>query len=169
MSLFGNAVMRLMREGWTGPRQLAEEIFAILSTVDLPISTSGGISSTANDPGFAPYEANIPDDGGIVLNIKRKNQPDLPLSITPDGGLDFGGKPVGQGQTGSGGGTTVTSAKVKSGTGTNYLITLPAGNAVVATCIGIAATETVPAGTPILAFKPSAGGYFFQVPVWLGN
>jgi hypothetical protein len=184
MGLFRDQAMRLLRERWGSPNELAEEIFAIL-TSDVPVRIDSPVVITAEGSDRSPplTVRNFGQDDAMV-RFERRRLPDVAISY--DGG-DGDGEEVtefyGDGSTESidpetGEGTPSTqgggglAGVVVSGSGDTYQVdTYPQGLSAppvrrTVRQLQIAEGEAVPAGT--FALVVQAGGEFYmQVPTWL--
>lgn len=113
MSLFGDQAIRLLREKWKNPVQLAEELYAMF-TSSRPLTTDAPITIfQSGDQPPLRIVMNSPDPGVLPIQVFR---PDPVTGVSgydpdaPSGGvtIDGGGNPVptpGGGNNPAGGGT----------------------------------------------------------------
>lgn len=100
MGMFTDEVPRLLKKKWTSPQELAEEIFALLSS-DTPIKIDSPVELTGNPQGVPPLT--------IINQTTTRNQPVDPIVTrtggltTPDVPLPDGTTPLATAATGTGG------------------------------------------------------------------
>lgn len=168
--MFSTQALRLLRERWRDPTDLAEELYAILSSVNLPLSHGGPITIDAGAGGQPAITLRGFDDNGVAIRIERSNG--VFLDIGPSY-LDLGGGEVRNGTTPGGQqqqdpGGNVFTGEVISGSGANYTVQLRSGEQVPATQLQIASGEVIPAGTAVILVRED-GAYYMQAPVWLDD
>lgn len=193
MGLFKKQSIRLMREDWGSPKELAEEVYAILNSdepieIDSPVT----ITNTTNSPPLTLRQFGGTDNG---IRIEKYPEPpgefdDVPpLEFPDDVGLEIltligtdGTIETGTGdptddddpttvaiESGGGGGFP---GKIISGSGSSYQVDVyedgltesPTRRTV--TQLQIDSSETIPANTWALVGK-IGDEYFMAVPVWL--
>ncbi len=164
--MFSGEALRLLRELWPDATELAEELYAIFSSVTLPLEHSGPV--TLNNPNGAGAGVTLPgySSGDQILSIPRADGGTITLSLGDNGlVLDGGTLTTPASTTQQQTEDKVFLGSVVSGSGSTYKVNL--GNKVVTvTQAQINADETIPAGTKALVLK-SGNSYAMQVPVWL--
>jgi hypothetical protein len=152
--MVGEEALRLLREKWPNATMLAEELYVILSSPDIPITTSApitynqpaGSSAPAltlnmNPDATGPAIQINPGDGGPTITIGPDNI-DLGGGFLLGQGLNLqflgtqalgGGTNTNPGPGGGGGGqqpsaSSAMPGQIQSGTGTTYTVTIyPSG------------------------------------------
>lgn len=191
MAIFRKQSIRLLREKWTDPQNLAEEIFGILNS-DEPIEIDGPVTinnNTDQSPLTINNYSNSDDD--VTINRYPDDPPDLP-NYPPPPPMDTGdvitihinqdgidrdrkppndpGPPTSDPLPGGGGG--FPGQVVSGGPGDTYTVNVYenglnqpfAARTVIQ--LQIHDDATIPAGTWALIGKVG-NEYFMQVPVWL--
>ncbi len=179
--MFGHQAIRLMRERWTSPSELAEELVSMFDD-KIPLDHNGPLTLrklNANAPGLQILNTAGGDslrvEGGEVI-VKDVTH----FTVTGADAIDIGeletpinikGKPY---PPEGSGGTTVFLGRVVSGTGNTYVVELygkgssqAATKTVTATVPQIADEEQIPPDTWIGAVHQFDGSYEFQPPVWI--
>lgn len=192
MGILTDQAIRLLKTRWRDPNQLAEELYAIL-TSDAPVNISGPVTITnsSGEPDLTIDHQGAGDYSVVIRKATRPdiNFPDLPFLPIDPGDTNWSGWPVDDPtnpvedpdwapdappapqprQQGGGGGFP---CRVVSGSGNTYscavyedgLAAAPSTRSV--RQLQISAAATIPAGTWAVAGK-AGGAYFMQVPVWL--
>lgn len=178
MGWYSQQAMRLLRQKWKNPTQLAEELYAILSSEDLPMETTGPVTidkGATDEPGLTMRGFS---SGDFVIKIeKNKDDPEPFLYRLGDDGV-IGPmvpetppqNPQGvadqkqKGQTDPG--QFLSIGEVTGGSGSTYQVALADGKAIEATVRQIAADEVIPTGTTVYAVKVGQTWYI-QPAVWL--
>lgn len=171
MSLFGNQILRLLREKWPNATMLAEELFAILQG-NIPLTQDAPITITTEGEDEAPLilrpggdvaiEINRPD--GTTVQIHKDGR----VTPTPEDEEEEEEEPetpiVG---------ANVFPGEVVSGSGNTYLVDLyengpssPSTKTVTVTQLQIHEDSDVPAGTWVMVAL-NGSQYSMQVPVWV--
>jgi hypothetical protein len=88
--MFGSQLLRLLREKWNSPKELAEELYAMLQDGN-PVETAGGLT-LSNIPGVAPLTLK-PSDFGTQPAISFGTAADDPAIgwQADDAGIAFDG------------------------------------------------------------------------------
>jgi hypothetical protein len=192
MGIFRKQSMRLRREDWSSPLELAEEIYAILNS-DEPIEIDGRVIIN-NDGDSTPLTINQYGGDGDIIEISRRDEPPVQFPELPplefDGPGDFtvtiidesgevstdttqdGSTPSPQPRPDSGGGGGFPGKVVSGGPGVSYEVDVYESGLSAAPTrrtvrqLQIHESESVPADTWALVGKVGEE-YFMQVPVWL--
>jgi hypothetical protein len=160
--MFGIQADRLLREKWPDATQLAQELFVMLGSPDIPTSTNAPM--TLNQPPGsteAPLVINV-NGNGPAITI---NGPTTTTNIT-EGGIETPPVPD-TGGGGGGGGANAVPGTILSGSGDSYVFESTDGTVLNVTQGQIDSSQTIPAGTFALAAIDSNGDAWIQVPVWL--
>jgi hypothetical protein len=186
--MLGEEAIRLLREVWPTPTMLAEELFVLLSSPDIPITTSAPITYTPPNADATQAALNIATNPGQpAISITGPGGTSISLGT---GGIDLGGVPLYNigippanelppfpeipGTTTSGGSGTlvpgggIPGTIVSGGPGANYVFQPTAGGATINVIQGqIDPSQTIPAGTFAIASLVGKSTYYIAVPVWL--
>lgn len=176
--VFGRQAIRLLRDDWPRAKQLAEELFAILSNAKIPLEHAGPIVFFAGDGAGGITFRGFGDSNGTPITIEREDSSLPPITIGPSG-IDLNGADILNGGTieakhldGNAGGDSIAVGgggiflgTVLSGTGTTYLVDID-GTEVTAVQGTIHEDDEIPAGTEVMVFQIGAD-YFLNVPVWM--
>jgi hypothetical protein len=164
MAFFGTEALRMLREQWQNATLLAQELYAIF-TSDQPVTVTSpvAVSGTGNPANPAPVQITLGDNQGITVTHGANT---TTFSLDNQGNL--------QQQTGFAGGSGQKKpiaggliGIVQSGSGATYQVALQGtGQVVTVTQLSINASETIPAGTPVVVVQVGAA-YQMQVPVWM--
>lgn len=195
MGIFGNQIETLVAQVFHKPKQLAQEIYRILSNGE-PLRIDGPIHQVTNSSGPA-YSVSLGSDdnqnlfllgesggsqqvgnGSTIFRFTRGNI-ETNIDLDPDGDLAITKRDkstpsvAGAASAGTSTGGGGTPCKVVSGSGSTYTVTLypdgstgEAGSNVTATQMQIASGETIPAGSWGFVTKLGSS-YFMQFAVWL--
>lgn len=174
---------RLLREEWTDPNALSQEIYAMLTDDETPVPMGEAITFQMNEATQqAPIQINNYTEGAPIFNIAGNGGSSFNLVIT--GGnlaLEEVFPPGLGGASSAGGGGSGSSAptsaggwagQVVSGSGASYQVAVYFGGAsatprtVAVRQLSIDPAETIPAGTWAHVFR-SGSEYVMQVPVFL--
>lgn len=191
MGLFKDQVLRLLREDWDSPKELAEELYAILNA-DIPLTLDGPITinNNSSEPAVTIQQSG-PSDSAIQIvksplpGFDPGNPPDFGLGglgnetltlVGNDGLISTGTGDAAQPNNitlsaQGGGGIPARVVSFVTGSTANYVMrAFPNGLTaasvlVVATQLQIADGEVLSAGTWTILTKLGSK-YFMQVPVW---
>lgn len=176
MGWYVTEAIRLMRDDWPKAKQLAEELYAMLTGTN-PVVTNAPLQ--INSPaGVPPFQLGNYSNGDSLFEITRPNGEPFGRLAIEDGNLLFtAAKPIAQPNipTPSGGGGGGIPAMITDGSGDAYTATIyPAGlsgptQSVQVKQLQIDPTDTIPAGTWTHAFLQADGQYTMQVPIWLSD
>lgn len=165
--MFSEEALRLLREVWPDANMLAEELYAIFSSVNLPLEHSGPL--TLNNPNGPGAGITMPgyNPGDQILSIPQANGDAFTITLG-NNGLILGGGTLtfpGSGQQQQQSAATVFLGTVVSGSGANYKVKIGT-QTVSVTQAQINSDETIPAGTKAFVLQ-TGSTYSMQVPVWL--
>ena len=189
MGILVDQAVRLMRESWNSPKELAEELYAMFMSdqpvkIDTPVQI---VNNTTNQPAVTIYQGGKLDDA-VTINRRapasqRSNfepppeeeiEEGPPFSLTiinSDGTIESTSDPEEDPQpVASGGGAF--PGDVVSGPGSTYAVDVYESGLSISpvrktcTAIGLSSSAEIPTGTRVLCFKIGAN-YFLDVPRWL--
>ncbi len=171
--VFGEQALRLIREKWEplGLDVFAEELYAILSDPNIPLSHSAPITlsqpADSQEPAIRVLGSDFPS-----IEIQRDNSIEVTLGAD---GLDLGddgqvtaNDDNGQEQQQPDTSASVFFGTVLSGSGANYQVALSTGMTVDVVQQQILDDETIPSGTVAIVLL-EGDTYKMQVPVWLAD
>jgi hypothetical protein len=183
VGIFGNQALRLLREKWSSPNELAEELYAILNS-NVPMTLTGPVTinnSSPTKPALTVRNFGQNDQG---VNIQKRpllqgpNFPPIPgitfppLGVFGDGtlGSNLGSQGQAQQQQQPGGGG-FPGKVLSGGPGATYKVAVYQSGlggkptTVSVTQLQIDPAETIPAGTWAMVSQVGSS-YYMQVPVW---
>jgi hypothetical protein len=164
--MFGTQALRLLREMWHSPTELAQELYAIFQ--DSNPTSSGPITITNNTPAGPGMTMNQDNSTGPAIQI-TKGKTTLGIGMDGNGNLttSTNGKPA----VGAGGGG-VPGQVQSGGPGAGPYVVKIYPNGLLGATLNVAATQlqidsgaTIKAGTWTLVTQ-AGGAYYMQVPVW---
>jgi hypothetical protein len=173
MGWYVTQAIRLRRDDWPHAKQLAEELFAML-TGDAP--TASNSQAQINAPaGTPPLQLGNLSLGDSLVSLRGRDGNVIGDLVLEGDGLNFVGpgatpaaQPARPASTGGGG----IPAQIVSGTGDTYTATVypkglsgPTDNVTVKQ-LSIDPSDTIPAGTWTLVALQADGQYVMQLPVW---
>jgi hypothetical protein len=177
VSFFGAQSIRLIKEKWKTPMQLAEELYTMITSGD-PVNIPAGSTIAPPAPG-QPY-LNLPGytQGDSIMNLTRDGRPVGDITVFGDQ-IQFvgpGQSPGGsqQQQGGKGQGSPAFPGVIKSGgPGNSYIATIfeggvtsTSGKDVNVTQLQIDPSATLPPGLPVTVFLGADGKYWINSPIW---
>lgn len=175
MGWYVTQAIRLLRDDWPKAKQLAEELFAML-TGDAP--TVSNSQAQINAPaGVPPLQLGNLSLGDSLFQVRGKDGALLGNFLLGPDGLTFQGPAAQAAPTPqpapSGGGGGIPAMITAGGPGDTYTATIyPAGlsgttQSVTVKQLQIDPSDTINPGTWTHAFLQADGQYTMQVPVWL--
>lgn len=175
--MFSEHAIRMLRSRWRNPNALAQELFAIFSSAELPLSHSGPVTLTIREGTQAPLTLRQFSDGPVLTFQNTQGQ---------TGSITFDDNGVPQLQAADGtqsgseedddddeeAGTSVFPCDVVSGSGSTYTVTIyangrSAAGQNVSANVPSAPTDDIPAGAKWFVFLRGDGTYELDIPVWL--
>jgi hypothetical protein len=176
--------IRLLRESWSRPKELAEELFAIFDS-DTPFTIDGPLTINNTSPTEPAIRIRQFGDSPINIVIQRPEVPgafpggpdpvDDPVEeeVAPDSGSAPGGQQDEEESGGSSGPGGIYGV-VQSGSGSSYQVLIyedgpsaAATRTVTVTQVQIDASAEIPADSGVVVFEQPAGTYWMQAPVWM--
>lgn len=190
--LFGGSAERLLRAFWSTPLQLAQELYAILSS-DTPLDVTSDVTVNNNSTTFGRLQPNAPSPftpAGVAVNKTPPGTVTFNGDVVTNGGVSMTGPTTIDNLTINGDTTQVVqpdgtakplnqittpdpssssgpfSAEILEGAGDTYQVQVSDGSFGTMTVPYIAADEELPAGYVVFPVFKVGGGYVGQPPVW---
>lgn len=174
MSIFGDQTIRLLREKWRSPVQLAEELFAMFtSTGPVTIPAGSKVAKPADGQPYLTLIGYTPGESAFDY-IKPNGDPGgpVPISALPDPLAEVV-VPTDDDSTPSAT-SSFPGVVVSGGPGDTYDVeifengvTQASTRTVSVKQLQIHADATIPAGSSAVVHLGPDGAFFMQVPVWI--
>jgi hypothetical protein len=171
--MFHREAVRLLRDGWSSTKALAEELYAILQK-QIPLFHEAPVTITTEGDEAPLVLRNFGEDGPIMV-VKGPGNTDVGGLYIRDGKLKvLQGKNGVDGEDAPGTGGGGVPGKVLSGSGESYSVALygngpasaPTSNASVI-IPGVAAGESIPEGTWVTVTELSDTLKVATAPLWM--